>query len=111
MNRKGQALVEFVVIFPVLILIVSAIIDFGNIMIKKYQLEDDITNITRLYKNNNTTEINDYIKKEKLNIDYSNTNNKVTIKINKKIKVSTPILSNILGNPYTVETSRVIYNE
>ena len=36
MNKKGQALVEFILILPVLLLILMAMIDIGNIFLKKY---------------------------------------------------------------------------
>ena len=32
-NSKGQALVEFIIVLPILLLIIMAIIDFGNIFI------------------------------------------------------------------------------
>ena len=39
MNKKGQALVEFILILPVLLLIAMAMIDIGNIFLKKYDLK------------------------------------------------------------------------
>ena len=45
MNRKGQALVEFVLILPVFILILFAIVDFGTILSKKNELENDSMDI------------------------------------------------------------------
>ena len=35
MNRKGQALVEFVLILPIFIMILFSIVDFGMIFNKK----------------------------------------------------------------------------
>ena len=40
-NKKGQALVEFVVIMPIFIMLLISIIDLGNIIYKKYHLEYD----------------------------------------------------------------------
>ena len=40
MNRKGQALVEFVLILPIFILMLFAIVDFGMILSKKNELEN-----------------------------------------------------------------------
>ena len=54
MNRKGQALVEFVLILPVFILILFAIVDFGTILSKKNELENDSMDIVSLVKNVNT---------------------------------------------------------
>ena len=54
MNRKGQALVEFVLILPVFILILFAIVDFGTILSKKNELENDSMDIVSLVKNGTT---------------------------------------------------------
>ena len=54
MNKKGQALVEFILILPVLLLIVMALIDIGNIFLKKYDLNKDLETVTELYKNGET---------------------------------------------------------
>ena len=51
MNRKGQALVEFVLILPVFILILFAIVDFGTILSKKNELENDSIDIVLLINN------------------------------------------------------------
>ena len=45
MNKKGQALVEFVLILPILIFIVMAFIDIGRLMIMKNHLESVLGNI------------------------------------------------------------------
>ena len=54
MNRKGQALIEFVLILPVLILILFIIFDFGNIFYSKYELQNQSMEIVRLVKDNKT---------------------------------------------------------
>ena len=41
MNNKGQALVEFIIVAPILLLIFVALIDIGNIFLKKYDLNND----------------------------------------------------------------------
>ena len=43
MNRRGQALVEFVLILPVFLLILFTIVDFGNFLSTKNQLETEST--------------------------------------------------------------------
>ena len=40
MNNKGQALVEFIIIIPVLILIILAIFDYSQIIKTRSDLED-----------------------------------------------------------------------
>ena len=51
MNRKGQALVEFVLILPVMILILFTIYDFGNLLVSKNKLENTCTDVARLVRN------------------------------------------------------------
>ena len=51
MNKKGQALVEFILILPVLLLIIIGMIDIGNIFLSKYDLNKDLENVVNLYQN------------------------------------------------------------
>ena len=96
MNRKGQALVEFVLILPVFILILFAIVDFGTILSKKNELENDSMDIVSLVKNGTTI--------EDINKKYTD------ITITENVKVITPGLNLILGNPYKITVERVIPN-
>ena len=84
MNRKGQALVEFVLILPVFILI--------------------------LFAKNGTT-IEDINKKyTDLDITMKEDNQYTNITITENVKVITPGLNLILGNPYKITVERVIPN-
>lgn len=110
MNRKGQALVEFVLILPILMLILFAIIDFGLIISKKNELENMSVDIVTLFKNGKTIdEINDmYLD---VSIDKEDNNDYTKIKISKDINVMTPGLNLILGNPYRIIIERNVPNE
>ena len=57
MKNRGQALVEFILIVPIFLLILLAIIDFGNIFKTKYDLQNDLDLIAELYKDE---KIDDY---------------------------------------------------
>ena len=60
MNRKGQALVEFVLILPIFILILFAVVDFGMILSKKSELENISVDIVSMIKNgSNINDIRD----------------------------------------------------
>mgnify|MGYP004547783319 CR=1 FL=1 len=100
MKNKGQALVEFILILPLLILIITGLFDFGNIIFSKTKLENEMDNIINLYRKNEPLDENVKITKE---------NEKVTITLTKNIKLNTPILNKILSNK--IETKRVIYDE
>lgn len=108
-NNKGQALIEFIIVLPILLLIIMAIIDFGNIFTKKYALENDLDIVSNMYKQKDYDSINNYIKNKNISINYETEGELVTINLSKTIKVNTPILNNILGKNYKITTSKVIY--
>ena len=54
MNKKGQALVEFILILPVFLLILFAIVDFGNLLVSKNQLENVSSDIARIIVSGNS---------------------------------------------------------
>ena len=110
MNRKGQALVEFVLILPVLILILFAIIDFGLIVSKKNELENMSVDVVTLFKNGKSIEEIDKMYSDVL-IDKENNNDYTKITISKDIDIMTPGLNLILGNPYRISVERNVPNE
>ena len=111
MNKKGQALVEFVLILPVLLLIIMAMIDIGNIFLTKYDLNNDLDTVTNLYQNNDIKELGVYLANENLTLDDKSLNGMTTLTIKKTIEINARILSNVLGKNYEVETSKVIYDD
>ena len=111
MNKKGQALVEFILILPVLLLIVMALIDIGNIFLKKYNLNNDLETVTELYKNGETKELGVYLASENLTLDENKTNEMTTLTLKKTIEITAPGLTNILGKEYEIETKKTFYNE
>ena len=50
-NKKGQALVEFVIILPIFIFMLLAIIDVGKIIFIQNRLENKMSNVLDLYRN------------------------------------------------------------
>lgn len=111
MNNKGQALIEFILILPVLLLILMAMIDIGNIFLKKYELNEDLETVTELYKNNDTKELGLYLANEDIKLEDSKTNEMITITLQKQIEINAPLLKNVLGKKYIIETSKTFYEE
>lgn len=111
MNRKGQALIEFVLILPVLILILFIIFDFGNIFYSKYELQNQSMEIVRLVKDKkNIEDINDIYSKLDIEINtYKEDYKKITL--TKELDLITPLLDNILDNPYLIKVERIIPND
>ena len=109
MNKRGQALIEFVLILPVLLLLIFAFIDFGRIIVCKNHLEGVMNEVTNL----NDGDISNYLKKDTdyqisydIKIDeYKN------ITLTTKLDLITPGLKNILKNPYVVKVERSIVYE
>lgn len=111
-NNKGQALVEFVMILPVLLMLIFCIIDFGRVISLKSDLESKTDDIITFYKNDySLDEINNTIDDKDVNINIITNDSYTTIKLEKKIKPITPGLSYILSDVFDVSVYRVIKNE
>lgn len=109
MNRKGQALVEFVLILPVFLLILFAVVDFGMILSKKNELENVSVDVVSMVRNNDN--INDILGVyPDLNIEISNDEKYIVISISEEIDIMTPGLNLVFDDPYVVEVERVIPN-
>ena len=111
LNNKGQALVEFVIIAPILIFIIMSIIDVGNIVLKKMKLEDNLNTVVELYEKGNYEVISSLSNKESFNYDLNKQINMTVITLKQDIKVNTPFLNLILKDNYKIKTSRTIYDE
>ena len=111
MNDKGQALIEFILVVPILLLIFVALIDIGNIFIKKYELNNDLSIISELYENNQTKEIAAYVSKENISYRIGPNGNFEKIILEDKVQVNAPILSNVLGHNFKIKTEKNVYKE
>lgn len=97
MNKKGQALVEFLLILPILVFVVLLVVDLGKIMIMRNHLESILVTVDR-----STTEVRDL----EYDITVERKDNFIVLK--SCTEVYTPGLSKILGNPACVTTSKEI---
>lgn len=110
-NQKGQALVEFVIIIPIFFIILFSAIDLGNIIYKKYHLENDLDYIVDLYRLNKIDEIDDYSRQKGFKTSIVNNDDMVTIKLQISVSINTPGINLAMDNPYTIVVDRVIYDE
>ncbi len=109
MNRKGQALVEFVLILPIFILILFAVVDFGMVLNKKNELENVSIDITQMIKNKDTiNEIKEYY--PDLSIDIKEGEKYTVVSISEEVDIITPGLNLIFGDPYRVSVERTVPN-
>ena len=108
-NNRGQALIEFVLILPVLLLLIFTLIDFGRIIVCKSHLEGVMNEVSNL----SDEEISSYLKKDTdYKITYSVKIDKYrNISLSTKLDLITPGLKNILKNPYDVKVERSIVYE
>ncbi len=108
-NNRGQALIEFVLILPVLLLLIFALIDFGRIIVCKSHLEGVMNEVASL----SDEEIGSYIRNDKdYKITYTvNINEYRNITLTTKLDLITPGLKNVLSNPYVVKVERSIVYE
>ena len=113
-NKKGQALVEFIIILPVLLMILFVMIDIGLIFYNKIKLENKLNDVVEMVSNNETDEkIKSFInggQNRKTTYKVIDGEYK-TIKLFTSVNIITPGLNIVLDNPYKIEVSRVIYDE
>lgn len=106
-NKKGQALVEFVAIIPVFLMLVFCIFDFARLISLKGNLESKLSDAVGLYENGKTKEEIEKIIDEK-NLIIQNNDNYIEISIKDKIAPITPGLNNISKNMFEVQVKRKI---
>ena len=109
MNKRGQALVEFILVLPILLLLIFALIDFGKILVCKNHLEGVMNEVSEL----SDDEITAYLRKDtdyKISDDvkYDEYRN---ITLVATVDLITPGMKNILKNPYVVKVERSIVYE
>ena len=108
-NNKGQALVEFIIILPIFLLLIISVIDFGNIILKMYSLENDIDVITDMHRTKRNEEINNYISDKNIQINYNNKEDFLVIELSKDVKIISPMLNLVFGKTYKINVEKSIY--
>lgn len=110
MNKKGQALVEFVIILPIFLLLVLGVIDLGQILYNRTKLEGVITDVISMYeKGISISEIREEVKPLELKMEEDG--DYLLFYLAKEVDIITPGLNLVLDDPYQIEVSRSIYNE
>ena len=86
-----------------------AMFDFGNILYHRYKLENELDYVVNLYLDDEEEELNQYLKDNQFVMDVSQDDKMKTIYLKTNVTIFTPVLSQILGSPYRVDTSKTIY--
>ena len=111
-NKKGQALVEFVIILPIFVFMVLTVIDIGKIIFFRNELENEMSDVIDLYRNQKSYEeiLSDLeLQNSDIELQILNTDNEtLTFYLSRNVEIITPGLNLILSNPYPVEVKRAI---
>jgi len=113
LNKKGQALIEFVIILPIFLFMLFAIIDFGIISYNRTKLENMINDVGDMYKNKESKEeINKFVKNndKKTIITFKDEGKYFEVILSKDYEFITPGLSSIVKN-FKIDVERTMYNE
>lgn len=108
-NNKGQALVEFILILPILLFIVMAFIDVATIQLSKYKLEDHLDHVASLYEEGKVEQVNQYGENKKIMVRIEENQEYAMITVSMHQTIHTPILKQKLGSNYKIETERMVY--
>lgn len=109
-NNKGQALVEFILIFPVIILILCIVIDFSNVYVSENKLENKLDDVIYLIRNDKESDINNILD-DNTKYSISKTGSYATVELTSKVKFITPFSNIFFKNDYNISTKRVILYE
>ena len=108
MSRKGQALVEFIIILPIFLILVLGVIDMGKILYNKTMLEGAMSEVVSMYEaGDSSSEILDKLDIA-ASLDIKAEDNYTIFYL---VKDVTPGLNLIFDNPYEISVSRSISNE
>ena len=112
-KKKGQALVEFVIILPIFIFMLLAVIDIGKVIYYQNALESEMSDVIDLYKNQKSyqdIEEELALNENDLHLEIQNENNEtITFYLKKEVTIVTPGLSFVLSNPYEVSVKRSVF--
>lgn len=109
LNRKGQALVEFVLVLPVFLMILFVIVDFGMIFNAKSSLENTSNDIILMIQNGeDVSNISSLYDDIVVDIKMSEDGKYYTILVKDSVNLNTPLMDFILEDPYPISVKRVI---
>ncbi len=110
--KKGQALVEFIIILPIFLFMILGVVDLGRIFYSKIILEEQISDVISLWEAGSSKEV---IKKElnmeDVEISKEDDEEYTNYILSKEISIITPGLNLIFNNPYKLIITRSILND
>lgn len=101
-DKKGQALVEFIIIVPFLILILMAVIDYARIIETRISMEAMLEDIII---------DEDYKLESSYTYHEESQGEEKSYYLGKKIDIYSPFLSLVVDNPYQIMVKRTIHEK
>ncbi len=107
-NKKGQALIEFVLIIPIILLALLAIIDFSMVFYNKNHLEGVLNDsITYVLNGKTSSEIKELIDDEDIKLSITFEEEIVKVKLTKEVDLISPFFK----SNFNIETERAVIYE
>lgn len=112
MNKKGQALIEFVLLLPIFLMLICVLIDFSRVLYAKNHLEGVLNDTVTMYQNNTSAnEINKAINDKEYTINFLKDKDNMIITLSSKVSLITPFANAFLDDPVIIKSSRVVLYE
>ena len=112
MNKRGQALVEFIIILPIFLILVLGVVDIGKILYNQTMLEGVMNDVISMYEDGIATEqILEDLDLRNSELTVLEENQLLEFRLVKEIDIVTPGLNLIFDNPYELLVSRSISYE
>ncbi len=102
MNKKGQALIEFILIIPLFVTLIISAVDIIGICYAKINLDNTLEEV--LLDENYPLEKN-------LHLTVTQKDDQKTYYLAKEININSPMLVPFLSNDYEVKVQRTIYEK
>ncbi len=102
MNKKGQALIEFILIIPLFVTLIISAIDIIGIYYEKIKLDNVLEEVLLNQ---------DYPLEKNIKLTVAQKDNQKTYYLAKDININSPMLVPFLSNDYEIKVQRTIYEE
>ena len=109
LTKKGQALIEFVLLLPIIIILFFSSIDVINLILKKNDLSSKVNDQIVLFEENKESivDLENNLENDNIDITFKENSKSITIIAKKEIKWISPITELILKK-YAITIERVI---
>ena len=98
MNKKGQALIEFIIILPIFIMMMLAVFDCVRIYSEKSKLEGILEDV--ILDDNTYSDVN---------VTKNSVSKGTEYVVSKDIEIYSPVVSVVTGTKYNIVVKRIVY--